>query len=197
MDESIIVVSGMPRSGTSLMMQTLAAGGVPVFTDEKRAADAHNYQGYFEHEAVKTLEKDNRWLENVKGQALKIVSPLLRYLPEMHNYKIIFMERNIGEIILSQNAMLKKNGKGPGRISDIRLHELYAKEIRSVKSWMDAQSNIDVLYVHYADLIRDAVSQARRLENFLDRRFDVPKMAAVADKKMYRSKITAVDDEKG
>lgn len=196
MDQSIIVVSGMPRSGTSLMMQMLAAGGVPIFTDKKRPADPNNYHGYFEHEAVKTIEKNTRWLENVKGRAIKIISPLLRYLPEKYDYKIIFMERNIDEIILSQNTMLKKSGKSPGRISDKRLHELYAQEIRSVKSWMDKQSNIDVLFVNYADLISDAIRHLRRLENFLDCRFDLHKMSAVVDKTMYRSKIVTEESDK-
>ena len=104
----IVVVSGLPRSGTSLMMQMLEAGGLPILMDDRRPADADNPRGYYEFQPVKTLDKDNSWMAQAEGKAVKVVSLLLYHLPPGHDYKVLFMERTIAEVLASQTAMLKR-----------------------------------------------------------------------------------------
>src|SRR5215813_2579369 len=105
--QPIIVVSGLPRSGTSMMMKMLAAGGLPVLVDAIRAADDDNPNGYFEFEPVKQLaDGQNEWLTEAGGKVVKIISALLEYLPKSYHYKIIFMERELKEILASQQKML-------------------------------------------------------------------------------------------
>jgi hypothetical protein len=100
--DPVIIVSGLPRSGTSLMMQMLDAGGIPIFTDNKRSADESNPKGYYEHEKVKTIRKDKKWLSDASGKAVKIISHLLYHLPGKYNYKIIFMLRELSEVVQEQ-----------------------------------------------------------------------------------------------
>src|SRR5260221_40938 len=107
---SIVVVSGLPRSGTSLMMAMLQAGGVPVLSDGLRAPDADNPNGYFEFEPVKQLRTDHTWLASAQGKALKVVVPLLFHFPELFDCRVLFMERNLDEVIASQLAMLARKG---------------------------------------------------------------------------------------
>jgi len=109
-DETITVVSGLPRSGTSMMMQMLGAGGLAVLTDGKRGADADNPRGYYEYEAVKSLGQDASWLASAGGKAVKIVSALLIHLPDGFDYRVIFMRRPIAEVLASQRAMLDRLG---------------------------------------------------------------------------------------
>src|SRR4026209_2745330 len=93
----IVVVSGLPRSGTSMMMQMLQAGGLEILTDAVRTPDGSNPKGYFEFEAVKDLDKGQApaWLAGARGKAVKIVSSLVRWLPESNDYQVIFMQRNL------------------------------------------------------------------------------------------------------
>src|SRR3990167_393038 len=98
----IVIVSGLPRSGTSLMMQMLRAGGMSLLIDDQRPADADNPHGYWEYEPVKRLQHDNSWLPQAEGKAVKVVSALLQYLPPRHTYKIIVMHRPMQEVLASQ-----------------------------------------------------------------------------------------------
>ena len=111
MDQEIIVVSGLPRSGTSLMMQMLAAGGVEVVTDHVRTADTDNPRGYYEFELVKKIKQDASWLPEARGKAVKMVSQLLYDLPAGEKYRIIFLERDLDEVLVSQEKMLERLGR--------------------------------------------------------------------------------------
>src|SRR5687768_8758894 len=109
----IVVVSGLPRSGTSMAMKMLEAGGLSVVTDGLRTPDEDNPKGYYEDERVKRLHKepDKTWLHEARGKVVKIISFLLKSLPPDHNYKVVLMQRNLREIVASQNKMLARLGK--------------------------------------------------------------------------------------
>src|SRR5262245_34520180 len=111
----IVVVSGLPRSGTSLMMQMLQAGGMPLLTDDLRPADTNNPKGYWEYEPVKRLQQDNTWMHKAEGKAVKVISVLLQYLPPQHTYKIIFMQRPMQEVLASQTVMLERRDEQSGK----------------------------------------------------------------------------------
>src|SRR5215470_815323 len=147
--EIITVVSGLPRSGTSMMMNMLAAGGMPVLTDALRAADEDNPRGYFELQKVKQLDKDNPWLREARGKALKIVSPLLKHLPRDYSYRIIFMLRDLNEILASQNQMLIRRGEPTDTIADEKMAQMFRKHLSDIEKWLGEQANISVLYVDY------------------------------------------------
>ena len=128
--EIVTVVSGLPRSGTSMMMRMLEAGGMEPVTDDLRTADEDNPKGYYEFERVKDLERDQAWLEDARGRFVKVISMLLRHLPSGHRYKIIFMRRKMEEILASQRQMLVRRGEWPDRVSDARMAEMFAKHLR-------------------------------------------------------------------
>src|SRR5262245_15575927 len=111
MSAEIIVVSGLPRSGTSLMMQMLDNGGIEVVTDNVRAADTDNPRGYYELEKVKRVKQDASWLPQARGKAFKMVSQLLYDLPASERYLVVFMERDFDEMLLSQEKMLQRLGR--------------------------------------------------------------------------------------
>ena len=129
----ITVVSGLPRSGTSMMMQMLHAGGHPCLTDDRREADADNPRGYFEYDKVKQLRTDCSWLPEATGKAVKIIAQLLSVLPTELDYKIIFMRRELDEVIASQNRMLDRQGRGGSDLSDERLRELFDQQLRHLE----------------------------------------------------------------
>ena len=114
----IVIVSGLPRSGTSLMMQMLQAGGMPLLIDDLRPADADNPNGYWEYEPVKRLQQDNSWIPKAEGKAVKVVSALLQYLPPQYTYKIIFMQRPMQEVLASQTVMLERRGEQGSKADD-------------------------------------------------------------------------------
>jgi hypothetical protein len=110
--ERIVVVSGLPRSGTSMMMKMLEAGGIPVLTDYEREADEDNPKGYFEFERVKNLKDgDDAWLPQAKGKVVKVIAALLTDLPSSYEYEVIFMRRAMPEILASQRQMLIRRGE--------------------------------------------------------------------------------------
>ena len=143
--KTIIVVSGLPRSGTSMMMNMLAAGGVPIVSDSIRNADEDNPNGYFEFEPVKQLsEGQNEWLAEADRKVVKIVSALLEYLPAGHRYRIIFMERDIKEILSSQRKMLGRRNE-ESKISDAEMEDQFQKHLAGIKYWLARQPNMEIL----------------------------------------------------
>src|SRR5215210_2604024 len=134
----IVVVSGLPRSGTSMAMKMLEAGGLEVVTDGLRGADSSNPNGYYEYERVKTLTAgdDTAWLADARGKAVKIISFLLTYLPESYDYAVVFMHRDLGEIIASQNTMLDARGEARGAADDrTRVH--YEQHLEQVERFLE------------------------------------------------------------
>jgi len=187
--QPIIVVSGLPRSGTSMMMKILAEGGLPIVTDQSRTADEDNPNGYFELEVVKQLSKGNvEWLDNAGGKAVKVISALLEHLPTEHSYKVIFMERDVKEILSSQKKMLEhRNTALTG--SDEEIEQQIRKHLSVVKPWLVRQPNMDVLYLNYNTLMSAPESFCKSIVDFLSLPLDEGRMISVPSEQLYRNRI--------
>ena len=188
MKQPVTVVSGLPRSGTSMMMKMLAEGGMPVITDEIRRADSDNPNGYFEFETVRQISAGKvDWLAAAKGKAVKVISALLEYLPSNYSYKIIFLERDVHEILASQRKMLKnRNEKEMGDEAEIEAQ--IQKHLSAMKPWLIRQPNIDVLYVNYNMLMTEPEPVCKQIAEFLDLPLNQTRMLAVPDKQLYRNR---------
>jgi len=187
---SIIIVSGLPRSGTSMMMKMLAAGTIEVFTDNLRVADEDNPQGYFEFERVKNLKDgDFEWLSQAKGKAVKVISALLELLPPQFNYHVVFMQRRMSEILASQRRMLAHRGEPGGSVDDKTMAELYEKHLDTVRRWLSLQPNFRVLELEYNRLLADPTKDLVGLSQFLGRRVDLEQMRAVIENSLYRQRL--------
>lgn len=188
-EQTVTVVSGLPRSGTSMMMKMLEAGGIPPLTDEIRTADTDNPQGYYEFERVKQLDKgDTEWLEEAQGKVVKIISALLKHLPADYQYRIIFMRRHMSEILASQRKMLVHRGEDEDKMDDVKMSALFEKHLHQVEQWMESQPNVSVLYIDYNEMLSDPMHQIERLHEFLDNSLDLEKMANVIDPDLYRNR---------
>lgn len=185
----IIIVSGLPRSGTSMMMKMLAAGGVQPLTDELRAADADNPKGYYEFERVKQLDKgDTAWLPLARGKVVKVISFLLQYLPPGETYKIVFLRRNLDEILASQRKMIINRGEDPDQMDDAQVAAMFRRHIELVEKWLQRQPNIETLYIPYNDVMADPVPQIELIARFLGCDLDQSAMAQVIDPGLYRNR---------
>lgn len=183
--DQITIVSGLPRSGTSLMMQMLSKGGSSVLTDKKRKADTSNPKGYLEYEPVMRLHKDNSWLGEAKNKSLKVVAPLLKFLDPKYRYKIIFMTRDLNEVIRSQQTMI---GKDPNSIP-LRLLNSYQDLLKGVQTWKDKEPGVEMIFVNYKDALEDTETVVNKVSNFIGKD-DLNKKAMIAcvDKKLYRNR---------
>ncbi|MGD9317189.1 MAG: sulfotransferase family protein [Anaerolineae bacterium] len=186
--DAIVVVSGLPRSGTSMMMKMLEAGGLPVLTDHIRTADEDNPKGYYEFERVKQIEEDRDWLPDAQGKAVKMIAALLKHLPADYAYKVIFMRRSIEEVLASQRQMLIRRGEPIDAVSDERMAELFRRHVVGVQAWLAEQPNVDTLYVDYGGILNAPSERAKRVNEFLDGGLDVTKMAGVVDPSLYRQR---------
>ncbi len=186
----IIVVTGLPRSGTSMLMNMLLDGGVPILTDGIRTADRNNPRGYFEYEPVKELDKNNDlvWLPRARGKAVKIISFLLTWLPETYDYRVIFMHRDLNEIIASQNTMLARSQDLNDTEDDSRTRRAYEDHLAQVERFLASRRCFFSLSVGYRDTIDDPKREARRITEFLDRPLDIDRMVASIDPHLYRSR---------
>jgi predicted AlkP superfamily phosphohydrolase/phosphomutase/tetratricopeptide (TPR) repeat protein len=189
LEETIIVVSGLPRSGTSMMMQMLGAGGIPLYADQMRPADEDNPKGYFESEPVKRLSRDSSWLDQVKGKGIKVISHLLPYLLRNNGrvLRIIFMERNYDEILASQKKMLARRDRKASKLSDLLLKNTFMKHQDRIFS-MPAVRNIPSLHINYEDCIADPLEAAEMVNRFLGGGCDSSLMAAEVDKTLHHQK---------
>ncbi len=186
--DSIIIVSGLPRSGTSMMMKMLEAGGVSILVDNIRKADEDNPKGYYEFELVKEIETDKRWLEDAQGKVVKMVSALLKHLPKEYSYKVIFMRRKMEEILASQKRMLVRQGKPTDDVSDERLAKLYSQHLREFENWIDEQPNFDILYISYNDVLSNPAENANMVNEFLGNALNRENMVSIVDKALYRQR---------
>ncbi|HET9529286.1 MAG TPA: sulfotransferase [Blastocatellia bacterium] len=185
-NETIVIVSGLPRSGTSMMMRMLTAGGIEALTDNLRTADEDNPKGYFEFEKVKELEKDDSWLADARGKAVKIISKLLKHLPARYSYRVIFMRRKMDEILASQRQMLIRRGEPADTISDRRMAEIFERHLKDVQAWLENQPNIEVIYVDYNETLADPSPSIERINEFLGGGLDASAMMDVVEKALYR-----------
>src|SRR5687767_12088310 len=135
----VTVVSGLPRSGTSLMMQMISAGGIPALTDEVRTADEDNPRGYLEFERVKRIKQDTSWLDEARGKVVKMVHLLLYDLPLDRPYRVVFMRRNLDEVLASQRKMLERQGKQGAQIPEAQLRKVFEDQVKKVTTWMATQ----------------------------------------------------------
>lgn len=186
----IIVVSGLPRSGTSMMMKMLESGGLPIVTDEIRTADEDNPKGYFELEQVKNLDKngDKTWLRAHRGKVIKIISALLKDLPADNWYKIVFMRRNLEEVIASQNKMLVRRGEPTDPEGDAKMLENYRSHLRKVEVMVKEQPNVRWLDVSYNDVVNDPRAPAETVARFLGGGLRTERLLAAVDRSLYRNR---------
>lgn len=184
--KTITIVSGLPRSGTSMMMRMLEAGGMQVLTDNMRIADQDNPKGYYEYERVKAIEHDQAWLEEAVGKVVKMASALLQYLPASYNYNVIIMERKIEEILASQQQMLIHRGKTTDTVSDERIAQLSRQHLEQVKTWVAEQGNMNIIVVKYNDILNDPTQQAKKINRFFGNTLDISSMIRVVDHSLYR-----------
>ena len=185
----ITVVSGLPRSGTSMMMKMLEAGGIPPLTDRLRTADEDNPKGYYEFERVKKLpEGDTSWLPDAVGKSVKVIAALLQYLPAEYEYSVILMRRAMDEILSSQRQMLIRRGEDPDKMDDAVIAGLFEKHMRQVEAWIASQPNIHSLDVSYNDMLQYPVAYVDKINRFLGGRLDASRMAEVIDPALYRQR---------
>ena len=183
--DQIVIVSGLPRSGTSLMMQMLNKGGVEVLIDNNREEDISNPKGYFEYNPVMSIHNDNSWLESAKNKSVKIVAPLLKFINPKYRYKVIFMNRDLNEIVKSQQKMI---GKNPD-ILPIKLLEAYKKQLKQVEVWKDKEPSVELIYVDYKDALNNTKQVIDKVNSFIDVSMDTKLMATCVDKSLYRNKV--------
>jgi len=186
--EFVTVVSGLPRSGTSMMMQMLVAGGMPAVSDGLRAADADNPRGYFELEAVKKLKTGSAWLAEARGHVVKVISMLLYELPADYEYRVVFMVRNMDEILASQKEMLKRRGTAGADSGDAAMRLHLEAHLKKVQAWLAERKNFRVLYCEHRELLRAPVEQARRVAEFLGTGLDGPAMVQAIDPSLHRNR---------
>ncbi len=187
--DAIVVVSGLPRSGTSMIMAMLEAAGMPVVTDGIRVADEDNPKGYLELERIKRLgaDPDKSWLHEARGKAIKVISHLLKELPGDNRYWVILSKRELTEVIRSQNKMLdRRNEENP--VSDAKAIDLYAKHIIGIQVFAKRARNFELLTVDYKDVIDNPLQSAKRISNFLGGKLDPVSMTKVVDRNLYRNR---------
>jgi hypothetical protein len=185
----VTVVSGLPRSGTSMMMQILQAGGLEILTDQQRAADDDNPKGYYEFERVKKMKDgDVKWVKDARGKVVKVISALLEYLPREIPYKVIFMQRKMDEILASQKQMLVRRGEPTDKASDATLGDLFSRHLQKVENWLSGQQNIQVLYIQYDELLAQPETHIHSLVEFLGVQLDEAAMLKVPDTALYRQR---------
>ena len=185
----ITIVSGLPRSGTSMMMKMVEAGGLPVLTDNIREADTDNPKGYYEFERVKKVNKgDQEWLEDAQGKVVKIISELLKYLPSKYQYRVIFINRKMEEILASHKKMLENRGVPDDGVGDEEIGKLFHIHLKKVDEWLKAQPNFSVLYVDYNEMLANPTPYIKEINRFLGNTLDEEKMSYAVDRNLYRNR---------
>jgi hypothetical protein len=187
--QPITIVSGLPRSGTSMMMKMLEAGGIPPLVDNIRTADIDNPNGYFEFERVKKLPAgDTAWLSDARGKVVKVIATLLVHLPAGYDYQVIFMQRAMPEVIASQRKMLERRGEEANNISDEMLTGLFTQHLTEVNRWIENQPSVHRLDVSYNALLDAPQSLIEQLDQFVAQPLNRKAMAAIIDPALYRQR---------
>ena len=191
MEPFLTIVSGLPRSGTSMMMRMLEAGGLPAITDAVRAADVDNPRGYYEFEPAKKTKEDPSWLVGSEGKAVKMVYQLLYDLPADRRYRVLFMRREIREVLASQQKMLARLGRDAGGISDEKMAELFRAQLAKFDAWIAGQPQFRVLDVDYNRMVAEPRPLALAVNDFLGGGLDIERMVAVVEPELYRNRTEA------
>ncbi len=185
----ITIVSGLPRSGTSMMMKMLEAGGIVPLTDKIRGADIDNPNGYYEWERAKKLpEGDTTWLDSAQGKSVKIISALLTHLPPGYHYKVIFLHREMGEILASQREMLARRNETATAEDDTMMAGLFQKHLQEIDAFLAARPDMDVLYVSYNTILANPLDAVMDVVTFLNRPLNHAEMVQVIDSRLHRQK---------
>ena len=188
------VVSGLPRSGTSMMMQMIEAAGMPILTDAVRVPDRSNPRGYFEHEAVKHLARESSFVSSASGMALKVVSPLLPKLPSGPHYRIVLMKRDMDEVLRSQARMMggaAANSPADREVEDGILRAAFTKSMAQARAWIEKGPNTLVLEIEHGEALREPLQIARRVAEFIGTSSEtdaLASMAAAVDALLYRTR---------
>jgi hypothetical protein len=185
----ITIVSGLPRSGTSLMMQMLAAGGMPVLTDGERQADPDNPRGYFEWERIKLLPQQPDCIGEAEGKAVKVISQLLFALPAGHEYRIIFLQRALAEVVASQAEMIRRRGTTGAALAPAALIAGLGAHLNQVNAWLRDRANTSIHRVGHHDVLRDPLRVSESIQRFLNRPLDVIAMSRQVDTSLYRQRL--------
>jgi predicted AlkP superfamily phosphohydrolase/phosphomutase/tetratricopeptide (TPR) repeat protein len=190
---TITVVSGLPRSGTSLLMQMLEAGGMEIFTDKEREADDNNPKGYYEHSAVKNIAKNKRFLTGATDKAVKVIANLLPNIPPNFRYRIVFLERDLNEVLASQRKMLNRMGKRTkDDVYPTGLMNQFAQVLENVKEWASRHPNVEIIYIEHRDAIDNPFVTAMRINEFLSYELLPERMAGMVDAELYRERVAVV-----
>ncbi|MFN9718091.1 MAG: thioredoxin domain-containing protein [Planctomycetota bacterium] len=183
----ITIVSGLPRSGTSMMMRMLEAGGIPALTDELRTPDDDNPNGYYEFEDVKSIEDYSTWIDRAPGHSVKMVYSLLKHLPADREYRVLFMRRNVDEILQSQKKMLERKGITT-EIPDATMKALFERELRQFYSWIPTQSHLKLVNISYNDLLSNPEGSIDQINRHFDETLDTEAMVQLVDPDLYRNR---------
>jgi len=186
----ITVVTGLPRSGTSLMMQILKAGEIEILTDNIRQPDLNNPRGYFEFEKVKALQNDNTWLSEAEGKAVKIIIQLVPYLPLNFDYSIIVMKRNTDEIILSQEKMIDNLGGRKASVNNDILKKVFENQLNKGEEYINTNKNFKKFVVDFNELLSGKKEIIENLNMFLDKKLNLDNSLNIIDKSLYRNRIS-------
>lgn len=184
----VTIVSGLPRSGTSLMMQMLVAGGMTPLADGERKADADNPRGYLEWERIKQLPNDPGCIAEAEGKVVKTISKLLLSLPPGHEYRVVFMQRPLPEVLASQDQMLKRRGTYKNGVDPAIITAAFEKHLRDVNAWFESKSYVKVLRVPYQEVLNNPEKIAEQLEKFLEVDLNVDEMIQEVDPSLYRNR---------
>jgi hypothetical protein len=187
-NDYITIVSGLPRTGTSMMMKMLDAGGIPALIDNIRTADEDNPKGYYEFEPVKKTKEDASWLNQAPGKVVKMVHLLLLDLPTEREYRVVFMKRNIEEVVASQNVMLQRHGKDTDSLPEERLIEVFEAQLLKVGVYLKEHPNFKVLELNYNEVLADPVPAVQALNDFLGGSLNTEAMIHVVDPSLYRQR---------
>lgn len=186
----ITIVSGLPRSGTSLMMQMLVAGGMSPLSDGERAADADNPRGYFEYERIKQLASDPSFIADADGKVVKVISRFLLALPSGYEYRVVFMQRPLPEVIASQDQMLRHRGTYKEGADLAVIFRAFEKHLGDVYAWMESKPNVRALRIPYHDVLQDARGVAHTLTKFLGQPLSLEAMVQQVDGSLYRNRTS-------
>jgi hypothetical protein len=184
----LTIVSGLPRSGTSMMMQVLCAGGLEALADHQRKADDDNPRGYYEFEAVKKTKQDPSWLMGSHGKVVKMVYRLLYDLPRDYEYRVVFLRRDLKEVLASQNKMLQRLGRNAAAVPEDQMEELFQRQLAEFDRWIAGRRNFSIQDVEYKKMISDPRPQCEQINGFLDDRLDVEAMVRAVDPNLYRNR---------
>ena len=176
-----------------MMMQALHKGGIEPYTDSNREADSDNPRGYYEHEKATQLMRDQSWIPEARGKAVKIVAQLLNHLPKDENYRIIFMDRDLREVIKSQKVMLERLGREGGKLGDSAMMATLDRQVHTIESMMAMQENIDVLFVDYGEAITAPEEISRRINEFMGGDLDEAGIQSAIDPSLRRQIIADSD----